>query len=221
MRVLLAEDAPALAESLLRVLRHEGFVVDHADRGDRADYWLRTERYDAVVLDLGLPVQDGLSLLRGWREDALRVPVLILTARGRWPEKAAGFAAGADDYVTKPFEPMEVVARLHALIRRAHGQTQSQLMLGPVTIDAARAEVLEGGQPVVLTAQEFKLLHHLALSANRVVTRTALRDHLYPRDSDPDSNVIDVLVSRMRRKFRHPLIETVRGQGFMVRDGAP
>lgn len=216
MRVLIAEDDRALAAGLAQVLSRAGFAVDQSHSGDQVDFLVRTERYDAVVLDLGLPVRDGLSLLREWRESAIGVPVLILTARGRWPDKAAGFAAGADDFVSKPFEPMEVVLRLQALIRRSRGESRVVLQFGDVVLDTGRGEVSEGGMPVPLTAQEYKLVVYLALAADRVVSRTELSEHVYERDRDPDSNVLDVLIGRIRRKLKAGLIETVRGRGFRI-----
>jgi two-component system, OmpR family, response regulator len=217
VRVLIAEDDDDLARGLAQVLARADFVVDRSGSGDQVDFLVRTEHYDAVVLDLGLPVRDGLSLLREWREAAIAVPVLILTARGRWPDKAAGFSAGADDFVSKPFEPMEVVLRLQALIRRSRGEARVVLQFGEVVVDCGRGEVSERAMPVPLTAQEYKLLVYLALAADRVVSRTELSEHVYERDRDPDSNVLDVLIGRIRRKLDTPLIETVRGRGFRVR----
>lgn len=217
MRILIAEDDAAIASGVAELLQRAGFVTDLAPDGGHADYLVRTETYDAVVLDLGLPVHDGLSLLRGWREDGLSVPVLILTARARWPDKAAGFSAGADDYVAKPFEPMEVVVRVQALVRRSRGHSRVVLHFGEVALDTGRGEVTVAGMPVPLTAQEYRLLVYLALAADRVVTRTELSEHVYERDRDPDSNVLDVLIGRIRRKLPAPLIETVRGRGFMIR----
>lgn len=217
MRILIAEDDVAVAGGVAELLQRAGFVTDIAADGEQADYLLRTEAYDAVVLDLGLPLKDGLTLLRAWRDDDLSVPVLILTARARWPDKAAGFSAGADDYLTKPFEPMEVVVRLQALIRRSRGEAKVVLQFGDVAVDTARGDVTISGMPVPLTAQEYRLLVYLALAADRVVTRTELSEHVYERDRDPDSNVLDVLIGRIRRKLSAPLIETVRGRGFMIR----
>lgn len=220
MRVLLAEDDRVLAEGLVALLAESGFTVDHADCGMKADYLMRTESYDLVILDLGLPQRDGLSLLRDWREAGLTQPVLILTARNRWPDKAAGFAAGADDYVAKPFEPMEVVVRAQALIRRSRGQAQPTVTVGPVTMDLNLARVTVDGKPVTLTQQEYKMLAYLMLSKDRVVSRTELVEHVYERDRDPDSNVVDVLIGRIRRRVGADFIETVRGRGFLVRTPA-
>ncbi|QHS11143.1 response regulator transcription factor [Sinimarinibacterium sp. NLF-5-8] len=220
MRVLIAEDDVPLAQGIARVLREAGFSVDCAHAGDRADFLAQTETYDAIVLDLGLPMRDGLSLLRDWREAGLSVPVLILTARSRWPDKAAGFAAGADDYVTKPFEPLEIVLRIQALVRRSRGEAHPLITVGNVSVDTLGARVVVDGEPVTLTAQEYKLLEYLFLARGRVVSRSELVEHVYERDRDPDSNVVDVLIGRIRRRLGAALIETVRGRGFVVRSDA-
>lgn len=217
MRLLLAEDDRALADGLAGVLAQSGFTVDQADCGLKADFLVRTEAYDLVILDLGLPRRDGLSLLRDWREAGYHQPVLILTARSRWPDKAAGFGAGADDYVAKPFEPMEVVMRAQALIRRSRGQSQPLLTVGAITVDMNQGRVWVDGRPVTLTQQEYKMLAYLMLSKDRVVSRTELIEHVYARDRDPDSNVVDVLIGRIRRRLGTDLIETVRGRGFLIR----
>lgn len=217
MRVLIAEDDQPLADGLAQLLSRHGLTVDCANAGDRADYLLRTESYDAVVLDLGLPVRDGLSLLREWRDDGIKTPVLILTARVRWPDKAAGFTAGADDYVVKPFEPMEVVLRVQALIRRSVGEASARIVHDRLVIDTGLAQVTVDGMPVDLTAQEYKLFAYLMHARDRLVSRTELAEHVYARDRDPDSNSIDVLIGRLRRKLPDGLVETVRGLGFVIR----
>ncbi len=216
MKVLVAEDDRSLAEGLALLLRQSGFAVDIAATGPQADYLVATEHYDTVVLDLGLPGRDGLSLLHDWREQGRRVPVLILTARNRWPDKVAGFSAGADDYVPKPFEPMEVVLRVKALVRRSQGDQKPVITAGPLKLDTNLARVTLDGQPVMLTGQEYKLLTCLMLARGRVVSRTELAEHVYERDRDPDSNVIDVLISRIRRRIGRDIIGTLRGQGFMI-----
>jgi two-component system, OmpR family, response regulator len=218
MKVLLAEDDRDLAHGIATVLREAGFGVDVTHAGDQADFLVRTETYDAVVLDLGLPMRDGLSLLRDWRDDGLQLPVLILTARGRWPDKAAGFAAGADDYVTKPFEPLEIVLRVRALVRRSRGEASPVISIGGASLDTHAGRLVIDGQPITLTAQEYRLIAYLFHARDRVVSRTELIEHLYERDRDPDSNVIDVLLSRIRRRIGADLIETVRGRGFRLRD---
>ena len=175
-----------------------------------------TEPYDARVLDLGLPKIDGVSVLQRWREAGRNTPVLILTARGRWSEKMAGFNAGADDYMTKPFEIQEVVYRLRALIRRASGHAQPELVCGPLRLDTNAARVTLDGAPVPLTAQEFRILSYLIHHPGRVVSRTELMEHVYDRHFDSDSNVLEVLLGRIRRKVGSGLIQTVRGQGYKL-----
>lgn len=221
MRVLLAEDDRALADGLSVVLAQSGFTIDQADCGLKADFLMRTETYDLVILDLGLPRRDGLSLLRDWRDAGYQQSVLILTARSRWPDKAAGFGAGADDYVAKPFEPMEVVMRAQALIRRSRGQAQPVLTVGAVTVDLNLGRVWMQGRPMTLTQQEYKMLAYLMLSKDRVVSRSELVEHVYARDRDPDSNVVDVLIGRIRRRLGSDFIETVRGRGFLIRTPDP
>ena len=192
-------------------------AADVAPDGKQADLLGRTEPYDAVVLDLGLPFLDGLSVLRGWREAGVGVPVLVLTARGRWSEKQAGFSAGADDYLVKPFELGEAVLRVQALVRRSHGHASPEIRVGALRLDTHRGEFTLAGEPVALTAQEYRLLAYLAHHAERVVSRSELLDHVYERSLDPDSNVVDVLLARVRRKIGPERIETVRGRGFRLR----
>ena len=217
MRVLVVEDERDLAEKVSRVLAQRGFAVDVAHDGRRADFLGRSEPYDAVVLDLGLPELDGLSVLRGWRADGVGVPVLILTARGRWSEKQAGFSAGADDYLVKPFELGEAVLRVQALVRRSHGRASPEIECGALRLDTHRSEVSVGREPVALTPQEYRLVSYLAHHAERIVSRSELLDHVYERGADPDSNVIDALLLRVRRKIGAGRIETVRGRGFRLR----
>jgi two-component system OmpR family response regulator len=214
---MIVEDEPQLAEKLARAFSAAGFAADVAHDGARADELGRTTPYDAVVLDLGLPRLDGLSVLRGWRSDGVAVPVLVLTARGRWSEKQAGFEAGADDYLVKPFELGEAVLRVQALVRRSRGHASPEIAVGALRLDTHRGEFSLGGEPVALTAQEYRLLAYLAHHAGRVVSRSELLDHVYERDLDPDSNVIDVLLARVRRKVGAERIETLRGRGFRLR----
>jgi len=214
MKILLVEDDRALAEALGEALRDAGLLVEIAGTGGEADFLVRTERYDAVVLDLGLPDGDGTRWLGQWRDDAIDLPVLVLTARERWSDKAAGFSAGADDYVTKPFETAEVLFRLRALVRRSHGHAHPVLTLGELTYDTHSASVSVAGRPVTLTAQESRLLAYLMHAAPRIVSRAELAEHVYDRDQEPDSNVIDVQISRLRRKLGSGRIETLRGQGY-------
>jgi len=223
VKVLLVEDDPALAEALGEALGEAGLLLEHTASGGEADFLVRTEAYDAVILDLGLPDGDGSRWLAQWREDGLELPVLVLTARTRWADKAAGFSAGADDYVTKPFETAEVLFRLHALVRRSHGHAHPVIRVGELAFDTHSGSVTLAGRPISLTAQESRLLAYLAHAAPRVVSRSELAEHVYDRDHEPDSNVIDVQVSRLRRKLGAARIETLRGQGYRLvdTDGAP
>ena len=216
MKVLLVEDDQALAEGLAGSLKAAGVLVEVAGDGQSADFLVTTERYDAVVLDLGLPDGNGTQWLARWREQRIDLPVLILTARERWSDKAAGFSAGADDYVTKPFETAEILFRLRALVRRAHGHAHPVLTEGDISLDTHAAQVSRHGMPVSLTAQEFRVLSRLIHAAPRIVSRTELSEYVYDGDQEPDSNVIDVQVSRLRRKLGSDAIETVRGQGYRM-----
>ncbi|MDA8230543.1 MAG: response regulator transcription factor [Magnetospirillum sp.] len=216
MRVLVVEDEPALALNLQRTLEAAGFAVDVAYDGEEGWFLGDTESYDAVVLDLGLPKVDGVTVLQRWRAGGRTMPVLILTARGRWSEKMAGFNAGADDYLTKPFEMDEVVYRLKALIRRAAGHAQPEILCGLVRLDTHSGRVTVSGQPVVLTAQELRILSYLMHHRGRVVSRTDLVEHVYDRNAEVDSNVLDVLVGRIRKKLGADIIHTLRGQGWRV-----
>ena len=220
MKVLLVEDDQALASGLRLALDDAGVLVEVAGDGHSADFLVSTERYDAIILDLGLPDGNGTQWLSAWRDRGIELPVLILTARDRWSDKAAGFSAGADDYVTKPFETAEILFRLRALVRRAHGHAHPVIRVGDVSLDTHSAQVTRAGMPVALTAQEFRLLSHLAHAAPRVVSRSELTEHVYDGDAEPDSNVIDVQVSRLRRKLGSHSIETLRGQGYRMVAGA-
>lgn len=219
MKVLLVEDDAALAQALDEALGGAGVLVERAASGGEADFLVRTETYDAVILDLGLPDGDGTRWLAQWREDGIELPVLVLTARTRWADKAAGFSAGADDYVTKPFETAEVLFRLRALVRRSHGHAHPVLRIGELSFDTHAGNVTLAGRPVSLTAQESRLLAYLAHAAPRVVTRSELAEHVYDRDHEPDSNVIDVQISRLRRKLGAARIQTHRGKGYRLAEG--
>ncbi|MCE8016190.1 response regulator transcription factor [Halomonas sp. MCCC 1A17488] len=216
MKVLLVEDDDALATALAEALHEAGVLVERTGCGGEADFLVRTEVYDAVILDLGLPDGDGSRWLAEWRKDAIELPVLVLTARTRWADKATGFSAGADDYVTKPFETAEVLFRLRALVRRSHGHAHPVLRIGELAFDTHTGSVTLAGRPVSLTAQESRLLAYLAHAAPRVVSRSELAEHVYDRDHEPDSNVIDVQISRLRRKLGAERIETRRGQGYRL-----
>ncbi len=219
MRILVVEDNEALAAQLSAALAEAHFAVDRAADGEEALYLGETEPYDAAVLDLGLPVLDGLAVLRRWRERGRAMPVLVLTARDGWTEKVEGLNAGADDYLAKPFAMGELVARLHALIRRAHGHARAEIAAGPLRIDPATGRVLLDGAAVRLTALEFRLLSYLAHRAGAIVSKTELTEHLYAQDFDRDSNTLEVIVGRLRRKLGEGLIETVRGQGYRLPAG--
>jgi len=216
MRVLIAEDEAALAHQLEDALCAAGYVVDVANDGERADFLGQTEAYDAVVLDLGLPRVDGLTVLRRWREHGLSMPVLILTARASWSEKVQGIDGGADDYLAKPFRMEELLARLRGLIRRASGQITSELRCGGIVLDTRLGRVTRDGTPVRLTAHELRVLAYLMHHRGRIVSQSELTEHIYAQDFDRDSNTVEVFVARLRRKLGAPLIETVRGLGYRI-----
>lgn len=216
MRLLLVEDEPTLRRQLRQALEGAGYAVDEADNGRDAQFLGETESFDAVVLDLGLPVLDGLSVLQRWRAAGRTMPVLILTARDIWSEKVAGIDAGADDYLTKPFHTEELLARLRALIRRASGLASPVLQCGEVALDTRSARVTVSGQPIALTSHEHKLLAYLMHRPDTVVSRTELTEHIYAQDFDRDSNTIEVFVGRLRKKLPADTIETVRGQGYRL-----
>ena len=219
MRVLVVEDEARLSEQLCAAGLEAGYAVDCALDGERADFLVSTEQYDAVVLDLGLPKIDGLTLLRRWRDAGLTVPVLVLTARGSWHEKVQGIDGGADDYVAKPFRMEEVLARLRALIRRAAGHASASLQVGAVALDSRRARVTLDGTPVKLTSHEFRVLSYLMHHRDRVVSQSELTEHIYAQDFERDSNTVEVFIARLRRKLGATFIETVRGLGYRVTDG--
>ena len=216
MRVLLVEDDALLRAQVRAGLEQAGYVVDEADNGRDAHHLGATEPFDAVVLDLGLPLLDGLSVLRRWREAGRAMPVLILTARDGWHEKVAGIDAGADDYLTKPFHMEELLARMRALIRRAQGLASPLLQCGALALDTRSGRVTLDGQPVALTSHEFRLLAYLMHRPGTVVSRTELTEHLYAQDFDRDSNTIEVFIGRLRRKLPPGAIETVRGMGYRL-----
>jgi two-component system OmpR family response regulator len=216
MRVLVVEDERALSTQLAGALGAAGYAVDCAADGEQADFLVRTERYDAVLLDLGLPRVDGFTILRGWRDSSVDVPVLVLTARGSWHEIVQGIDGGADDYVAKPFRMEEVLARIRALIRRASGHAQPELRCGLVTLDPRLAKVTRDGVPVKLTSHEFRVLSYLMHHRDRVVSQSELTEHIYAQDFDRDSNTVEVFVARLRRKLGASIIETVRGIGYRL-----
>lgn len=216
MRVLVVEDDTTLATGLARALRAERFAVDVANNGEDGGHLGETERYDAAVLDLGLPKRDGISVLRGWRAAGRDLPVLILTARDAWSEKVEGFKAGADDYLTKPFRTEEVVIRLRALVRRAAGHASARVVCGPLVFDAQLGTFELDGLPLKLTAFEWRVLSQLMLRREVVVERADLMERVYEGDADVDSNSIEVIIGRLRRKIGAAMIETVRGRGYRL-----
>ena len=216
MRILLVEDDPDLSRQVGAALANAGYVFDLAENGEDAHHLGDTEPYDAVILDLGLPVMDGISVLERWRRDGRAMPVLILTARDRWSEKVAGFDAGADDYLAKPFAMEELLARLRALLRRTGGRATDEIRCGALQIDTRGARVLLQGAPVRLTSLEYRLLVYLAHQKDRVVSRTELTEHLYSQDFDRDSNTIEVIIGRIRKKIGADRIKTVRGIGYSL-----
>ncbi len=216
VRVLVVEDEGPLAEQLASALSDAGYAVDVAHDGVRADFLAQTERYDAVVLDLGLPRMDGLTALRRWREAGLAFPVAVLTARGSWHEKVQGIDSGADDYLSKPFRMEELLARLRALIRRATGQVTPELRAGAVALDTRLARVTLNGALVKLTSHEFRVLSYLMHHRGRVVSQSELTEHIYAQNFDRDSNTVEVFIARLRRKLGASFIETVRGLGYRV-----
>ncbi|MAW87102.1 MAG: DNA-binding response regulator [Phyllobacteriaceae bacterium] len=220
MRILVVEDDADLNRQLCEALAEAGYVTDCAFDGEEGHFLGDTEPYDAVVLDLGLPQLDGLSVLERWRREGRAMPVLILTARDRWSDKVAGIDAGADDYVAKPFHIEEVLARVRALIRRAAGHASSEITCGPLRLDTRNSKADVNGQPLKLTSHEFRLLSYLMHHPGKVISRTELVEHLYDQDFDRDSNTIEVFVGRLRKKMGIDLIETVRGMGYRLRADA-
>lgn len=220
MRILVVEDDDTLREQLVDTLLTNGYAVDSAGDGEEAHFLGDTEPYDAVVLDLGLPMIDGASILRKWRSAERIFPVLILTARDTWSEKVEGLDAGADDYLTKPFNMEELLARLRALIRRSTGNASPLLECGDVVLDTRNSRVSEAGMPIKLTAQEFKLLDFMMHHKGEVVSRTTLTEHIYDQDFDRDSNTIEVFINRIRKKLKSNIIHTVRGLGYRLEEEA-
>jgi two-component system, OmpR family, response regulator len=216
MRILIVEDEASLARQLTSSIEEAGYAVDHAADGEQADALAWSEPYDAMILDLGLPKMDGLTLLRNWREAGLATPVLVLTARGSWHEKVRGIDSGADDYVAKPFRIEEILARLRALIRRASGQITPELRAGSVALDPRQARVTVDGAPVKLTSHEFRVLSYLMHHRGQVVSQAELTEHIYAQDFDRDSNTVEVFIARLRRKLGSSFIETVRGLGYRI-----
>jgi len=219
VRILLVEDEPRIARDLAETLEGAGYLVDRAGDGEEAWFKGDVEDYAAVVLDLGLPKFDGLAVLKRWRENGRTFPVLVLTARGSWKERVEGIDAGADDYLPKPFEMDEVLSRLRAIIRRSTGHSAPVLEAGPVSIDPRRMRVTVNGIPTHLSPQEYRLLYYLVLHAGRVVSQAELTGQLYAQDFERESNAVEVLVGRVRRKIGGDVIQTKRGFGYTVEKG--
>jgi DNA-binding response OmpR family regulator len=219
MRVLIVEDDERLARNLREALQAAGFGVDLEGNGKEA--WFKGEvgDYDAVILDLGLPGLDGLTILKRWRQAGVNVPILVLTARGDWTERVEGIEAGADDYLPKPFQMEEVLARLRAIVRRKAGHAAPVRTVGDIAIDARRMQIRVAGAPVELTPHEYRLVCYLAFNADRSVSQSELLDHLYGGDSAYTTNSIEVLVGRVRRKLGSSRIETRRGYGYILTGG--
>jgi len=220
MRILIVEDEPTLQAQLAQGLREAGYAVDVAGNGVDGHFQGDTEPYDAVVLDLGLPQMDGITVLRKWRAAGRSMPVLILTARDGWHEKVAGIDAGADDYLAKPFHMEELLARLRGLIRRAGGHASSELVCGPLTMDIRNGRAIVDGQTLALTSHEYRVLAYLMHHRDEVVSRSDLVEHIYEQDYDRDSNTVEVFIARLRKKLPPGLITTVRGLGYRLTDGS-
>ncbi len=216
MRILLIEDDPRIARDVTTHLEREGYVVVHEGDGEAGWFTGDEEDFAAVVLDLGLPGMDGLAVLKRWRNANRRMPVLVLTARGNWQERVEGIDAGADDYLPKPFQMAELLARLRAIIRRTAGQASPVLEFGEIAIDTRNKKVSLAGLPVDLTPLEYRCLTHLALHADRHVSQAELTEQLYAQDFERDSNSVEVLIGRLRRKLGRDSITTRRGFGYRM-----
>lgn len=218
MRILLVEDDLQIASNIKDALELAGFVVCHEKDGEEGWYMGESEAFDAIILDLGLPVLDGLTILKRWRKANIATPVLILTARGNWDERVEGIDAGADDYLSKPYQTEELVARIRALIRRSSGNINPIITVADITLDTRLMRVSRNNQPINLTPQEYKLTAYLMHHNNKVVGQMELTEHLYSQDFERDSNSIEVLVGRVRRKLGTNSIQTRRGFGYIISD---
>ncbi|MFN4143133.1 response regulator [Aestuariivirga sp.] len=221
MRILIVEDEPRIATDLAEAVNGAGYVAEVASNGEEAWFKGGTEAYSAIILDLGLPVMDGLTILKRWRQEGVATPVLVLTARGAWTDRVDGIDAGADDYLPKPFRMEELMARLRALIRRAAGRAEPAISIGPVRLDPRSRLVTVEGVPANLTPLEFRLLNFLFHHRGRVVSQAELSENLYSHDSERESNAIEALVGRLRRKLKADIIETRRGFGYIVQPPEP
>jgi two-component system OmpR family response regulator len=216
MRILLAEDELVLCDQIKKVLMAEGRIVDVANDGQEACFMGATEPYDMIILDLGLPIRDGISVLREWRSNGVSTPVLILTARDGWSDRVEGLDAGADDYLTKPFHLPELAARVRASLRRSSGRANPLFQRDGVVFDTRLGRASVNGVPVDLTSQEVAVLSYLIHNAGRLISRTELSEHIYEYDGDRDSNTIAVFINRLRKKLGAELIQTMRGRGYMI-----
>lgn len=218
MRILIAEDETVICDQIKRVLVSEGRVVDVVHDGEEAAFLGSTEPYDMIILDIGLPKRDGISVLKEWRSRNIATPVLILTARDGWSERVDGLDAGADDYMTKPFHMPELSARVRAMLRRQSGRINPLFRKGEIEFDLRNGRVMENGFAIDLTSQEIAVLTYLVHNAGRLVSRTELSEHIYDYDGDRDSNTIAVFVTRLRKKLGAEFIQTVRGRGYMIEE---
>jgi two-component system OmpR family response regulator len=216
MRILLAEDEPVLCDQIKKVLAADGRIVDVVNDGQEACFMGATEPYDMIILDIGLPIRDGISILKEWRSNGLATPVLILTARDGWSDRVDGLDAGADDYLTKPFHLPELAARVRATLRRSSGRTNPLFERDGLVFDTRHGRATLGGVPVDLTSQEVAVLSYLIHNAGRLISRTELSEHIYEYDGDRDSNTIAVFINRLRKKLGPELIQTMRGRGYMI-----
>ena len=219
MRALIAEDETRIRSEIVEAMQQAGFTCDAVGDGEEAWFQGETGSYDIVVLDLGLPRLDGLVVLKRWRQAGHDVPVLILTARGAWPERVEGINAGADDYLTKPFQLDELIARVRAITRRAAGRANAVITVGAISVDTRQMQAMLEGRPIQLTALEYRLLSYLMHHMGQVVSRTELVEHMYDQDFDRDSNTIEVFIGRLRKKLDGRYIETVRGLGYRLISG--
>jgi two-component system, OmpR family, response regulator len=218
MRILVVEDDTNLNRQIKEALTDAGYAVDVAFDGEEGHFLGDTEPYDAVVLDIGLPQMDGLSVLENWRRESRAMPVLLLTARDRWSDKVQGIDAGADDYLAKPFHMEELLARIRALVRRAAGHASNEIVAGSVRLDVRSGKVTVDGQSIKMTSHELRLLSYLMHHKGKVISRTELTEHLYDQDFDRDSNTIEVFVGRLRKKLPDDCIQTVRGLGYQINE---
>ena len=216
MRILIVEDESKIADLIADVLTSEGLIPEIATDGEEGWFLGSTEKYAAAILDVGLPKRDGLSVLRKWRDEGLEMPVILLTARANWNERVEGIDAGADDYLGKPFQMEELVARLRALLRRTSGQKATTLEAGPLRVDLRQMRVSVDGRPLKITPLEYRLLNYLMHHKGQVVGQEELVENIYYRDQEPDSNAVEVLVGRLRRKIGGDIIQTRRGFGYLI-----